>query len=294
MADKKTNRAQKNTNSPLIGNQAKPTILDNTTKIDIDVDKILVDSIIGAGLSGGLDTSEIENFTSISNARDQVYQLIDTMAKDSTVSSILRTYSEDVCEPADNGHVVWCESNDPNISKFVNYLLNVMNVDKNIYSWVYCLLKYGDVYLRLYRESDYDDRLFKKDKVNKIQTLNEGLNDFDKNSLEENIKLNIRKGDDQYSYYVEMVADPSTMFELGKYGKTYGYIEVPNAKLTNFDTSETFMGGTNTNIFNYRLKSTDINIYQADDFVHASFDDNITRFPEQVQIFMDNKDFDTN
>ena len=28
-----------------------------------------------------------------------------------------------------------------------------MNVDKNIFGWTYCLLKYGDVYLRLYRES---------------------------------------------------------------------------------------------------------------------------------------------
>ena len=48
------------------------------------------------------------------------------------------------------------------ISKFVNYLLNVMNVDKNIYGWVYSLLKYGDLYLRLFRESDYEDIFFKK------------------------------------------------------------------------------------------------------------------------------------
>ena len=119
------------TNSPLIGNQAKPVVLDSTTKLDIDTSKSLVDNIIEAGLNSTLDTGALENFTSISNARDQVYQLIDTMCADSAVSSIVRTYAEDVCETADNGHIVWCESNDSNIAKFVNYLLNVMNVDKN-------------------------------------------------------------------------------------------------------------------------------------------------------------------
>ena len=46
------------------------------------------------------------SFTSISNARDQVYQLIDTMCNDSAVSAIVRTYTDDVCEMADNGHIV--------------------------------------------------------------------------------------------------------------------------------------------------------------------------------------------
>jgi hypothetical protein len=141
----------KQAKSSLVGNQAQPAVLDSTTKIDIDVNKTLIDNIIEAGLHSSLDISAIENFTAISNARDQIYQLIDTMCQDSSVSSIVRTYSEDVCETSDNGHIVWCESSDPKISQFVNYLLNIMNVDKQIFSWVYSLIKYGDVYLRLYR-----------------------------------------------------------------------------------------------------------------------------------------------
>ena len=108
----------------------------------------------------------LENFTSVSNSRDQIYQMIDTMSLDSSVSAILRTYAEDVCEPADNGHIIWCEANDSNISKFVNYLLNVMNADKNMYGWTHSLLKYGDLYLRLFRESDYEDELFKSANIN--------------------------------------------------------------------------------------------------------------------------------
>ena len=133
MAESKTTK--KKTSHPLVGSQTQPVTLDNTTTLDIDVKNTLADNIIEAGLYGGLDMAAIESFTSISNARDQIYQMIDTMSQDSSVAAILRTYAEDVCEPADNGHVIWCEANDPDISRFVNYLLNVMNADKNMYSF---------------------------------------------------------------------------------------------------------------------------------------------------------------
>ena len=141
--------------SPLVGTVTKPITLDQTTKLYIDTNKKIVDNIIEASIGGNLNTAELEQFTAISNSRDQVYQLIDTMMKDSVVSSIVRTYAEDACEVADNGHIIWCESNDPNISKFVNYLLNIMNVDKNIFSWVYSLIKYGDVLQALGANNDW-------------------------------------------------------------------------------------------------------------------------------------------
>lgn len=167
-----------------------------------------------------------------------------------------------------------------------------MNVDKNIYNWVYSLLKYGDVYLRLYRESDYTDPVFKKDRINQSYTarttLHEGIEE-QKEKIEEAIKLSMHEADDPYSYYLEMVADPGTMFELVKYGKTYGYVEVPNADTTmGADASQTWAGITpGTNSFNFKLKSSDVNIYQADDFVHACLEDNISRFPEKVDLFIE-------
>ena len=53
-----------------------------------------------------LDIAALERFTAVSNARDQVYTLIDTMCQDAAVSAIVRTYTADVCSPADNGHIV--------------------------------------------------------------------------------------------------------------------------------------------------------------------------------------------
>jgi hypothetical protein len=108
MAEEKLNEVvePKLQQNPLIGAQTTPAILDDTTTLDIDTKKILVDNIIDAGLSHKLDSGALENFTSISNSRDQIYNLIDTMSQDSSVAAILRTYAEDVCEAADNGHII--------------------------------------------------------------------------------------------------------------------------------------------------------------------------------------------
>lgn len=280
------NKPKKKQSNPLVGSQAKPTTLDNTTKLDIDVNKTLADNIIEAGLSSQLDIAKLENFTSISNSRDQVYQMIDTMAQDSSVSAILRTYTEDVCEPNDEGHVIWCESDNPNISRFVNYILNTMNADKNMYSWTYSLLKYGDVYLKLFRESDYADVIFKAQNIDLANSsrgiLTEAFNEHEK--LDEAVKLHLHSESDPYSYYVEQVDDPGTMFELTKFGKTYGYIEVPNTE-NNLDATSTLSGMAMSGAYNFRLKSADVNVYQADDFVHACLEDNFTRFPETVELF---------
>ena len=109
-------------------------------------------------------------------------------------------------------------------------------------------------------------------------------------AIEESVNVAFHKMSDPYSYYVEMVPDPSTMFELTKLGQTYGYIEVPN-DLSEFDV-DSYIGGTTAVNggainYNYRYKSQDVTVYQADDFVHASLEDNVSRFPETVDLFYD-------
>lgn len=284
------NKPEKKSSNPLVGSQAQPTTLDNTTTLDIDVKKTLVDNIIEAGLSSQLDIAKLENFTSISNSRDQIYQLIDTMAQDSSVSAILKTYAENVCEPADNGHVIWAESNDPKISKFVNYMLNTMNADKNMYGWAYSIVKYGDIYLRLFRESDYADDIFKSDNIDMVNSSRSRLTeDLDakeqlNEALEEAVKLHLHDSNDPYSFYVEQIDDPGTMFELTRFGKTYGYIETPNED-TDLDATSTISGISTTGTYNFKMKSTDVNVFQADDFVHGCLEDNFTRYPETVELF---------
>lgn len=289
----------KDIKNPLIGSQAQPTTLDSTTKIDIDVTKALIDDIIEAGINGGLDTYAIESFTTLANSREQIYQVIDNMSADSSVAAVLKVIAEEATEPNDQGHIIWCESQDPKISLFVNYLLNIMNADKNIYTWVYNLIKYGDVYLRLFRESDYEDKIFKKDSIdNKLATrtpLNESVDlSENNNTLDESVNLNVHRASDKYSHYVEMINDPTTMYELVKFGRTYGYIETPNEE-NKLDFLSAAFGATENNIYgNYRMKSSDVNIYQADDFVHACLEDNFTRYPEKVDLFISEADYTAN
>ena len=277
--------------SPSVGNQAVATTLGDTTKLDIDTKKTLVDDIIDYGLTGGLNVGEIEKFTSIANSRDQIYTVIDTMAKDSAVSSILKTYADSACEVSDNGHIVWCESKDPKVSKFVNYLLSVINVDKKVYGWVYCLAKYGDVYLRLFRESDYEDKHFKKDAIEKAYQARNVLTEGAKKEVKESVNLNVHQTNDPYSYYVEAVADPGTMFELVRMGTSYGYIETPNVEISSFDFSTVSNGVNDVTYANYKMKSSDINLYQADDFVHGCLEDDFSRFPEKVELYDNKKDY---
>jgi len=292
MADEKVRKPRAKSPNPLAGSQIKSTVLDKTVKADVDLSKQLVDEVLGGT---NIDYAALEKFTTISNGREQVYELIDTMGRDSAVAMLLKTFAGSVCEAADNGHIIWCEAKDPKVSKYVNYLLNIMNVDKYVYGWTYCLLKYGDVYLKLFRESDYEDDLFGQPKTKGARDiLNEELDKETARAqgLDENIILSMHNNNDKYSYYVEMVPDPSTMFELTKYGKTYGFIEVPNTKDLGYDYSEVVSATSGITVANYRMKSNDVIVHQADDYVHAYLDDNYTRFPETVQIYRNATDYD--
>lgn len=289
MAEEKETKAKvKKPKSDVIGHLAQPVPLDKTVKLDTDISQVLSDHLIMAGLSGRIDAQEIEKFTSISNTRDTQYNQLDIMCGDSSVSAVLRTYAEDVCEVADNGHIMWAESQDPKISKHINYLLNVANIDKNAYKWVYSLLKYGDVYLKLLRDSDYEDQLFSGETINKVR--NARLNE----SMDESIYLNMKKPGDKYSYQLEMIPNPSTMFELTKHDVTCGFIETPD---NNYSIGESSMftdaagmgqvGSVSTvGAYNYRMKRNDVIVHQADAFVHACLEDNLSRYPETVDMFL--------
>ena len=254
-------------NSP-IKSQPKPE-----KNIGIDTKEVLFDNITNAGISSQLDISALESFSQVSQSRDQMYAMLDTMSNDSIVSAVLETYAEDATEYSDNGRVVWVESADGEVAKYITYLLDTIGADKHIYKWVYSLCKYCDLYLKLFRESESDDLLFARDE-DKDNTLNEDVNikTFSKN--------------DRYTHYVEMVSNPAEMFELTKFGKTYGYIKAPTR--TPAQTKDNLQ-----NIyFRYQFNKADIDVYSATEYVHACLEDNSSRTPEEVNIFMDKDNVD--
>lgn len=72
------------------------------------------------------------------------------------------------------------------------------------------------------------------------------------------------------------------MFELTKFGKTIGYIKA-DLKMNKIQQDNI----TSINLFRYKFKQSDINIYPATKFVHASLEGNNERIDEKVSIFMD-------
>lgn len=256
--------------------------------VGIDLTDALYQNIINAGTASAMDMSKIDAFTSIAKTRDQLYTLLDTMGDDSAISAVLETYAEDATEPSETGKIIWATSNTADVASYVNYLLDSMNVDKNIYKWVYALCKYGDVYLRLYRESDYRDLIFEapEEQNEKIKLYEELLKEDNQNSnpksLKEDINIKAYNKNDKYVPYLEMVDNPAEMFELTRFGKTAGYIQadIPTNALTKTNP-------TQWDYFKYQVKRNDVNIYQPTEFVHASLEDNTSRIPEEVEIFVD-------
>lgn len=244
-------------------------------KQDVDLNKTLYDNIINAAECSQLDLNAFDSLNQTANNRNELYNMIDAMCEDGIISAIVETYAEDATERNDAGNIVWAESPDPDVAKCVEYFLDTLNVNKNIYKWTYSLCRYGDVYLRLYRQSEYNDDLFNcKDK---------------KKELNEDLKIIDYKRNDSYAHYMEMVANPAQMFELTRFGKTVGYVKAPvQAGVINKDEITQFMN------FTYNFKQQDLELYPATEFVHAALEDDIGRDEETVNIFLNNDDYNSN
>lgn len=259
-------------------------------QIGIDTEDSVFQDIINASTQNVLDVSAFTNFDSASRSRDQVYDLMDTMCQDSTISAVLEAYTEDSVERNDLGQIVWADSSDSDISKYINYLLDAMRVDKHIYKWVQSLCKYGDLYLRIYRESEYDDGLF--DRVDtKPKKLNEDIDlsdpdiDNPQEKLEEQVNLKAYAKQDHFVQYLEMQPNPAQVFELTKFGKTYAYIKTHVAPQSSTNSGSSWNGPANS-LFNYKydFNRGDIDVYSATEFVHGCLEDDSSRTPEEVTI----------
>lgn len=255
-------------------------------EIGIDTNNTFVDGIINAAQIGGLDLSSIDALSQSAQNREQTYELIDSMSQDDIVSAVLETYAEDAVQPNDKGQNVWVESDNPEILKYTNWLMESLNIDKHLYQWAYCLITYGDTYVRLFRKSDEEeDLLFKKPKQTQ---LNEGL-DFgnedhtldEKERLTEEVKLKIYQEGDHYIPYVQMVDNPGEMFDLQKMGKTHGFIKAPTRVVQQSSDS------LYNYLTRYKMKQSDIEIFDGTSFVHACLETTNQRQPETVDIYLD-------
>ena len=244
-------------------------------QIGIDLNNDLIYNIIDATQVDQVDVNKLQSFTAVSRNRNELYDTLDYMAQDTTLASVLETYAEDATEMNDSGEIVWCESEDANAAKYITFLLNSLNVDKNVFKWTYSLCKYGDVYLRLYRESEMEDRFFKP----KTDEINERR----KNTLNEDVNIRAYGADDRYIHYLEQAPNPAQLFELTRFGKTAGYVKT-NVKATPSQV-DSLNNSYNTNRYRFNSDSSDVDLFPATEWVHACLEDDSSRTPEEVELF---------
>ena len=258
------------TDDSIYGNKIKK-VTPEGKETDVGISDVMYDNIIQSGINSTIDLSGINSLSQQATTRNEMYNIYDTMCEDGQISAVIKTYAEDATQRNAEGNIVWATSNDSNIAYLINYYIDSLNIDKNIYKWAYSLCKYGDLYIRLYRESEYDDAIFGKKNRN----------------LTEDVKIKAFKKNDKYAHYVEMVTNPAEMFELTKFGKTVGFIKSPvDGVIVRSQNNIDFMN------YAYKFKRNDITIYPPTEFVHAAIEDNVSRYEESVNIFLNDSDYD--
>ena len=259
------------TDDSIYGNKIKK-VTPEGKETDVGISDVMYDNIIQSGINSTIDLSGINSLSQQATTRNEMYNIYDTMCEDGQISAVIKTYAEDATQRNAEGNIVWATSNDSNIAYLINYYIDSLNIDKNIYKWAYSLCKYGDLYIRLYRESEYDDAIFGKKNRN----------------LTEDVKIKAFKKNDKYAHYVEMVTNPAEMFELTKFGKTVGFIKSPvDGVIVKSQNNIDFMN------YAYKFKRNDITIYPPTEFVHAAIEDNVSRYEESVNIFLNDSDYDS-
>lgn len=246
-------------------------------QIGIDLNNDLIYNIIDATQVDQVDITKLQSFTSVSRNRNELYDTLDFMAQDTTLASVLETYAEDATEMNDSGEIVWCESDNPEVSKYVTFLLKSLNIDKNVFKWTLSLCKYGDVYLRLYRESEMEDRFF--------SNKNDEINTKRKNTLNEDVNVKAYKTSDRYIHYLEQAPNPAQLFELTRFGKTAGYVKTHVKATPNGADTLATSGIYSSMQYRFNADSGDVDLYPATEWVHGCLEDASSRTPEEVELF---------
>lgn len=252
----------------------------SSPEIGVDTTGRFMDNLISSVQIGTLDISSIDALSQSAQNREQSYQLIDNMAQDSIISAVLETYAEDVVQTNDSGEIMWIESDDAKVLNYTTWLFDSLNVDKHLYQWAYCLVTYGDVYLRLFRKSDLeDDLLFKNN--SRTTKLNESVISTKEEPLNEEVKLRIYNNNDKYIPYIQMVDNPGEMFDLQKFGKSQGYIKA-STRVIQQQSDDRF-----SYLMRYKMKQSDVEVFDAMSFVHGCMETTSQRQPETVDIYLD-------
>lgn len=227
-----------------------------------DKDDLANKQIKSADSGSLIDVEAVSRFRTLSSDRQERYNQFEDLLKDATVAAAIEMYADDATQyDYRSGKVIWAESDNPDIAKAANRLLDVLRINENSWTWIYALCAYGDVYLRLYRKGDISD-----------------YNDmFSDHTGQTAIRVKKEDSTRPIEEYVEYVDDPAIMYDLQVRDKTSGFIKMVNAEVE--QSSSMY-----TSLVTKTLDLSDVNIYDRKSFVHICLSGNIDRHPELIAL----------
>lgn len=222
---------------------------------------------IRKALSSGkrIDLSDIENVRLLKGTRNQKYTVFEEMVADGRIGAAIEMYANDAVQFDSKGNILWVESDDSDVARYCEKLISDLNIEQNLWSWAYCLLLYGDVFLETFMNTSES-----KDKPTLLLepvTYNQSVN----------VQTPIPGA--KLERYIEKVANSANIFDLQSKGKTCGYIRLNDEDMNNFTS--------NNNVYMFSGYTTNVQILSPTKFIHMCLSPNINRFPEKFQLIKD-------
>lgn len=228
-----------------------------------DKDDLADKQIRSSGSGSLIDTEAITKFRTLSSDRSERYYEFENLLKDATISAAIEMYADDSTQyDYRTGKIIWAESDDPEVEKAANRLIDVLELNEKAWNYIYALCTYGDVYLRLYREGDESD-------YNEIFETRKGGQ----------VAIRVKPEDQSrpLEEYIEYVDDPASMYDLQIRGKTSGFVRMINPE-THAPTKYS------ASFLNNAMDAGDVNVYDRKSFVHICLSGNIERNPELLAL----------
>lgn len=205
-----------------------------------------------------IDVDQLNKFRTLSKYRNERYEAYEMMMQDSIISAALEMYADDATQYNDDGQVIWVESDNQDIIKAGNRLLDVLGINANSWRYIYALCAYGDVYLQLFNEGDSTS--------------------IPSASTQQNVlRIKPEEAIRPLEEYIEYIPDPSCMFEIQNKGKTCGFVKAPTSTQNNKNTM--YQG-----MYLSTVPRAGIELFNRLSFVHISLTESINRTPECLGI----------
>ena len=77
-----------------------------------------------------LDLTDLLNITTLKGDRNQKYAIFEEMVADGRIGAAVEMYANDTVQYSPDGKIIWVESNDTEVAKYGNKLLNDLNISK--------------------------------------------------------------------------------------------------------------------------------------------------------------------